>query len=154
MVQHPTDSRLPAMERVLNVSIGGRHRLYPLRIVERQPVINDELTGQPLVVFGKPGMNSPLDQEEIVKSALIPAAAAFSRRLDGQILEFRGAGGRFHDVGTGSEWNLFGHAIAGSWKGRRLDPLGGGVHFAFAWLAFNPDSEIYASHNPGVANAR
>ena len=35
-------------------------------------------------------------------------------------------------------------AVAGPLKGKRLPSLDSGVHFAFAWLAFNPDSEIFA----------
>ena len=31
----------------------------------------------------------------------------------------------------------------GPLAGERLRALPGGVHFAFAWLAFNPDSQIY-----------
>jgi hypothetical protein len=31
--------------------------------------------------------------------------------------------------------------------GERLEPLRGGVHFAFAWLAFHPDSKIYATEH-------
>lgn len=50
--------------------------------------------------------------------------------------------GRRVDQQTGSEWNLMGEAIAGPLKGKRLPAIDSGVHFAFAWLAFNPDSEI------------
>lgn len=46
------------------------------------------------------------------------------------------------DTRTGSEWNVLGEAVSGPLKGKRLAPLDSGVHFAFAWLAFNPDSEI------------
>ncbi|MBM3341655.1 MAG: DUF3179 domain-containing protein [Betaproteobacteria bacterium] len=33
--------------------------------------------------------------------------------------------------------------IDGPLKGTRLTPVDGGVHFAFAWLAFHPRSEMY-----------
>ncbi|MGH8691617.1 MAG: DUF3179 domain-containing (seleno)protein [Burkholderiales bacterium] len=46
------------------------------------------------------------------------------------------------DVQTGSEWNVLGEAAAGPLKGKRLPAMDSGVHFAFAWLAFNPQSEI------------
>jgi len=46
------------------------------------------------------------------------------------------------DTAAGSEWNLLGESVAGPLKGRRLPQLDSGVHFAFAWLAFNPASEI------------
>ena len=52
-------------------------------------------------------------------------------------------GDRIVDRETGSGWDLLGRAVSGPLKGERLPPAEGGVHFAFAWLAFNPESEIY-----------
>jgi hypothetical protein len=136
------DPRLPPMERVLSVSAGGKHRLYPLSALERHPVANRELGGVPYVVFSRPGMASPLDRAEIAEGRAIAAATAFARRLDGRLLEFSARDGRFMDAATGSEWNILGEAVAGPLKGRRLAAMDSGVHFAFAWLAFNPESEI------------
>ncbi|TMK79458.1 MAG: DUF3179 domain-containing protein [Actinobacteria bacterium] len=75
----------------------------------------------------------------------IAAATAFQRRLEGRVLEFELRDGRYIDAQTGSEWNLLGEALNGPLKGRRLAQLESGVHFAFAWLAFNPQSEIVRS---------
>ena len=58
-------------------------------------------------------------------------------------LHFEAAEGRIVDRETGSTWNLFGTATRGPLEGMRLDTVESGVHFAFAWLAFNPDSEIW-----------
>ena len=139
------DKRLPPMERVLSVSAGGKHRIYPLTLLEKHGVSNRELGGVPYVVFAKGGMASPLDRALIHEGRPIPAATAFDRRLDGRVLEFVLREGRFVDGATGSEWNLLGEAVAGPLKGRRLEQLESGVHFAFAWLAFNPQSEIVRS---------
>jgi hypothetical protein len=136
------DERLPPMERVLSVSAGGKHRLYPLSLLERHPVANRDFAGLPYVVFAKPGMASPLDSQRIEEGRAIAAATAYERRLDGRVLEFARRGGKYVDTATGSEWNLLGEAVAGPLKGKRLPSLDSGVHFAFAWLAFNPDSEI------------
>lgn len=68
---------------------------------------------------------------------------AIARALGGRTLTFSAREGRLLDAQTGSEWNLFGEAVAGPLKGQRLTPLPGGVHFAFAWLAFRPESEVY-----------
>jgi hypothetical protein len=136
------DPRLPPMERVLSVSAGGRHRLYPLSLLEKHPVANRSLAGLDYVIFAKPGMASPLDRRDIAQGRPIPAATAFERRLEGRLLEFAHRDGRFVDVHSGSEWNILGEAVAGPLKGKRLAPLDSGVHFAFAWLAFNPESEI------------
>jgi len=136
------DHRLPPMERVLSVSAGGKHRLYPLSLLEKHAVSNGELAGMPYVVFSKGGMASPLDSERMENGRPIPAATAFDRRLESRVLEFAPRDGRYVDTATGSEWNILGEALAGPLKGRRLSSIESGVHFAFAWLAFNPDSEI------------
>jgi hypothetical protein len=131
------------MERVLSVSAGGMHRIYPLSLLEKHPVVSAELGGVPYVVFAKPGMNSPLDTGSIRDGRPIPAAAAFDRRLADRVLAFTFEGGRIVDRSTGTGWNILGEASAGPLKGERLAPMAeSGVHFAFAWLAFNPDSEI------------
>jgi len=136
------DSRLPPMERVLSVSAGGRHRLYPLSLLEKHPVANRTLARLPYVVFSKAGMASPLDHRNIAEGRLIAAATAFERRVDDRVLEFQLRDGAFVDTTTGSRWNILGEAVAGPLKGRRLAAVDSGVHFAFAWLAFNPESEI------------
>jgi Protein of unknown function (DUF3179) len=105
-------------------------------------VSNRELAGTPYVVFAKPGLASPLDQHDTATGRAIPAATAFGRRLDGRVLEFTLKDGRYVDRETGSQWNVLGEAIDGPLKGKRLPALDSGVHFAFAWLAFNPASEI------------
>lgn len=137
------DQRLPPMERVLSVTIGGKQRIYPFSALAVQPVINDEMAGAPIAVLSRGGMASPLDSERIDRGRRIPAAGAFSPRLDGRVLRFARRDGRIVDLETASEWSLLGEAVAGPLKGRRLAPLEGGVHFAFAWLAFNPDSDIW-----------
>jgi hypothetical protein len=142
LLQSSPDPRLPPMERVLSLSAGGGHRLYPLSMLERHPVANRELGGVPYVVFARVGMASPLDARETADGRPIAAATAFERRLDERVLEFEAREGRFFDRGTGSEWNILGEAIAGPLAGRRLASMDSGVHFAFAWLAFNPGSEI------------
>jgi hypothetical protein len=82
------DDRLPPMERVLSVSAGGKHRLYPLSLLERVAVLNQEFPGLPYVVFAKSGIASPLDRERIEEGRPIAAATAFERRLEGRVLEF------------------------------------------------------------------
>jgi len=137
------DARLPPMERVVSISAGGVHRVYPFSVLAGTPVINDTLGGAPVVVLSRAGTLSVLDQSEIKASRRIPSANAFSRRLGAQTLEFELRGKRVVDRNTGSEWDLLGRAVAGPLKGSRLTPAVGGIHFAFAWLVFNPKTEIY-----------
>lgn len=141
----PVDRRLPPMERVLGVIRDGKVRVYPLSVVSAFPVINDEIGQEPIAVFSREGVLSVLDAEIIRESREIATAAAYSRRVSDRILSFERRDNRIVDRETGSEWDLFGRAIAGPLKGTRLKSLDSGVHFAFAWLAFNPASEIYGA---------
>jgi len=116
----------------------------PFAALAAAPVINDEVGGEPIAVLSQEGMLSALDAEIIRDSRRVPAAAAYSRRQNGRVLSFERRDGRIVDRETGSEWDIFGRAVAGPSKGSRLKPVDSGVHFAFAWLAFNPATDIYA----------
>ena len=143
LLQGSPDPRLPAMARVLGVEQGDAVRVYPLSRLEERPVINDEVGGKPIVVLGRKGMLSALDTERIAESREVAAAAAYSRRHAGRVLTFERKGGKVVDRQTGSEWDLFGRAVAGPLTGTELEAADGGVHFAFAWLAFHPETEVY-----------
>ena len=147
LFKDPVDTRLPPMEYVLNISIDGVHRLYPFSSFEQSPVINDQVNGKPVVVFSRNGTYSALDGESIAGSRQMASATAFSRQAGERVLNFLLRDGRIVDDETGSSWNILGQAIDGPLTGHTLDSTPSGVHFAFAWLAFNPDSEIYA-HQP------
>ena len=140
----PLDPRLPAMERVLNVTVGSGHVLYPFSVLAAVPVVNDVANGVPVVVMSREGTLSVLDRTAIADSRAVLSATAFGRTVGGRVLEFeQREDGRIVDRETGSTWNLLGTAVAGALAGTRLPAVESGVHFAFAWLAFNPDSRIY-----------
>ena len=142
------DPRLPAMERVLHVPAGGSERIYPFGAFSDEPIINDEVGGEPVVVVSREGTLSVLDKSSIASSRRIPSAVAYSRRLGDRVLEFETRDGRIADTATGSIWNLFGEAVEGALAGSRLEPLSQGEHFAFAWLAFHPDADVYRGPAP------
>ncbi len=144
LLSDPADPRLPAMERVINVSVGNRHRVYPFTVFEMEPVINDKINGIPVVIFSKDDTVSPLDGRKIANSRIIPSATAFRRQVDNQTLTFERHNGAFYDRETGSKWNIFGQAVEGELAGTQLGDIENGQHFAFAWLVFHPDSEIYS----------
>jgi hypothetical protein len=150
----PVDPRLPAMERVLGVTADGIVRVYPFATLSAIRIVNDQVGSAPIAVFTVAGMLSALDAEVIRDSRRIPAAAAYSRRSGDRILTFELRGERIFDRETGSEWDIFGRAIAGALKGERLGAVDSGVHFAFAWLAFNPGSEIYSVERAQDRNGR
>ncbi len=149
-----TDPRLPPMERVLNVNINGNYKLYTYQTISKNPVINDSFNDTAIVVFSKSGYASPLDKQEIIQSKTVPVAAAFNRYLNNMTLTFTFKDQHFVDDQTGSQWNIFGHAIHGKLKGAQLQRVDIGSHFAFASLAFRPNAKIYNSTFPSQKNNR
>ncbi|HBA35679.1 MAG TPA: hypothetical protein DCZ12_16250, partial [Gammaproteobacteria bacterium] len=63
--------------------------------------------------------------------------------VKGQSLHFEWRNGKVVDGETGSYWNALGQAVSGPLKGAQLKKVDAGVHFAFAWLAFDAGAEVY-----------
>ncbi|KAA3624067.1 MAG: DUF3179 domain-containing protein [Proteobacteria bacterium] len=143
LLQGEADPSLPAMERVLGVHSGDAVTLYPHSTLSRHPVVNDVVGDHPIVVTALDKARSALDAERLAESRTTLAARAFRRTVDGRVLTFRSTDGVLIDEQTRSRWNIFGEAVSGELEGARLTLLEGGSHFAFAWLAFRPDSTIY-----------
>ena len=141
-----TDSRLPPMERVLAVRVGERFRAYPFGEFREPTVLNEKFAGRPIAVFAAGEALSALDKRSIKASRRVPSLNAFDRQLSDKVLEFEMRDGEIFDVQTGSQWNSLGTAMSGPLEGQRLDPMPGGIHFAFAWLAFRPDTSLYGQY--------
>lgn len=137
------DSRLRPMERVLAIEYQGKSKVYPLSILNQWPLLKDTVADKPVIIFNKKGMLSVLDKEWIDESEKLPAVVAYERYLNGEILEFKVQDNIIIDTNTGSYWDLFGFAYSGPLKGAQLRQADRGVHFAFAWLVFKPQSDIY-----------
>lgn len=137
------DDRLKPMERVLSLRSNDKTMLFDLTSLTDNPVVNSEFEDTAFVIFAFEDMNSALDKEDISSSRLIPSAAVYDATVDGQKLNFEYEGGVVTDSETGSVWNIFGIAEKGKLAGRQLQQLDHGVHFAFAWLAFDPEAEIF-----------
>ena len=145
LLSESADPRLPPMMRVLGISLKNKHKIYPLDHQTSNIVINDSLEGHRIVVFIQEKMLSVLDKQKISESRHIPSAKAYIASVDGKSLDFEVSDGSVRDRQTGSRWNIFGEAIDGNLSGKRLKSIDSGVHFAFAWLAFRPETEIYSA---------
>lgn len=138
-----TDDRLPPMERVLALQQADATLLFGLSTLKEQSVINTEFGGDNVAVFSFEQMNSALDGARISESKLIPSAAIYRSTIDDKKLNFSLKDGFAVDDETGSVWNIFGVAESGPLQGKKLEQLDHGVHFAFAWFAFDPQAEVY-----------
>jgi Protein of unknown function (DUF3179) len=139
-----TDDRLPPKERVVAIFTEEETVVVPFSRLAREPVVETEAGGRPVVVFYKRGVVSPLDAPVIDASRDVGTAAAFDARLAGQRLSFERRGDGFVDRETGSRWDIAGRAVAGELAGERLRPIRHDQQFWFALAAFLPDARIEA----------
>jgi thiol-disulfide isomerase/thioredoxin len=142
------DPRLGATERVLGLTVGGRHLAVPYgRLAARAhagvSTVDLDLAAAPLLVIWRAGTTSALDRESIAGSRDVGAAAAFSRRLGGRVLTFTTTAGQVRDQQTGSVWDQFGRVTAGPLAGSRLTPAEATDSFWFDWAAFHPDTAVW-----------
>jgi hypothetical protein len=130
-----TDNRLNTKEFVVGVALDDVARAYPFSQLNDQPVVNDELNGQPLLVVFDAGSAT---------------GVVFRRDVDGRILTFEleTAGGlensQLTDQETGTIWSAFtGEALQGPLAGKRLERVKSTSSFWFGWKDFYPDTEVY-----------
>ncbi|MBO9319409.1 MAG: DUF3179 domain-containing protein [Chloroflexus sp.] len=138
-----TPSTLPALARVLTVEHNGDAVAYPYDTLASVGLIHDQVGGMPVVVIWRSGAASPLDSTQIADGRDVGMAVAYRRELDGRPLQFVMVGDHLIDRETGSRWDFFGRAFAGSLTGAALTPVPAINHFWFSWAAFRPDTRIY-----------
>jgi hypothetical protein len=125
------DERLPPNELVLGVSGSRLAKAYPIRdLSERGAILHDDLAGEPIVVFSRPGTIFAL---------------AYSPSLDDRLLTFEVEGGIIRDRETGSAWSVMGTAEAGPLTGRQLTFVRSYVEEWYTWAAAHPGTSILES---------
>ena len=143
MYRGETDSRLTPMEKVVTVSVVDSDKAYPYSVTKERRVINDKIAEVPIVVFHDDGAVSALDKKLIGASRKVGSTGVFDRRIDGQQLVFHYKNGSFYDEQTKSVWDITGRAVQGPLRGKELTRIVHGDYFAFAWLVFKPETEIF-----------
>lgn len=133
LVRKRIDDRLPAMSFVFGVEINGDYCAYPVELMKKTPVVNDQVGGEDIAVF---------------YDATHDIGQAFLRTVKDQSLSFEKAEAagslQVRDQQTGSIWNVSGLATAGPLEGHRLTPA---PHwnqlFWFSWAAFKTGTRVY-----------
>ena len=150
----PKDKRLHGKDIVLGLDIEGDIKAYSYPGLIEKPLIEETLGGTPILVL----------QERSSATAV-----AFSRRIDGRTLNFKGknknprrrsvestASGEgeridyepwlIEDKQTGSSWRaITGECIEGELKGSRLKMLPAMTGFWFAWSRFYQDVPLFGA---------
>jgi len=145
-----TPGALPAMARVVTIELNDETVAYPYELLQEIRVANDTVGGEPVAVLWAPGTASALDDFTVAGGANVGAAATYSRKLDGEILNFAESGEDIVDEETGSVWNVLGQAVSGPRVGSQLEPVVSINHFWFSWAAFRPETRIFSPEVSGT----
>lgn len=137
------NGRLPPMEKVIGVKLNEQQKAYPYSITQEKRVINDTIGDTPLLITHTDGATSAMDAARIAESKESGSTSVFKRILDDKELSFTLKGDKIVDEQSGSVWTVTGKAVEGDHKGKQLETVTYGDYFAFAWLVFWPDTEIY-----------
>ncbi len=141
------DPRLPAVERVSAFDLGSGAVAYSFPFLAENPVVNDVIAEQPIVIFFDNETESAFrSREQSGNFSVVGSTTAYLREVDGRVLTFSaGEGGVIRDDQTGSTWSRFGMATGGEFEGTELFPVIHGDHFWFAWASFKPDTKLVQS---------
>ena len=120
--------RLPAKSWVFTQLVNGRPKAYPLRLIEKERVINDTLAGETLVVIFDEGGHG---------------ARAYERGKHRFKSVSTGATAAIEDEG-GRKWQVVEDALI-SPDGEKLARLPGHMAFWFGWFSFYPQTEVYGN---------
>ena len=140
------DPRLPAVERVAALELGGDAWAVSFTTLAEERVVSASVGGEDIVVFWTPGTASALDAGSVRSGRDVGTAGIFSPETpDGEKLTFSAnADGVITDEGTGSAWNIFGQATSGPLEGTQLTPVPGRIgQLWFSWAVYRPDTVVY-----------
>ena len=132
------DDTLPALSRVVGVTVNDQYRAYSFDDLAALRVINDTLDEVPIaVMWGAAHTADALDSTVIPNGRPIGTGVAFVAVSPQGPLTFVSAGeDTFEDRETKSTWNLLGQATDGPLAGTRLEFAPHRNEFWFAWHAF------------------
>ena len=131
------------MERIVDIQDEGKYKVYPFTLVANEGVINDMFESKHVVLFYNSGTVSNMDENDISQSKDVGSVTVFQPFIDGNLLTFSKKNDVFIDDQTKSIWDITGKCIKGKFKGKQLWIEPHSNHFAFAWLAFYPETIIY-----------
>ena len=128
--QTTIDDRLYVKEFVVGIEKDGAAVAYPFGILNQDPIVNDEVGDQPVLV---------------VFNANSGTGIVFDRQVGGQTLTFSLAEGlTITDAETGTLWDgLTGLALDGPLAGETLTRLKSTASFWFGWKDWYPDTRVY-----------
>ena len=136
------DDRLPAKTRVVGLGEGAAAVAVVTSELQDDGVREVTVDSSPVVLLALPGLASALDTAEVADGRDVGVTGAFSPVVNGQRVTFRRVEAGFVDDQTGSAWSVLGRATSGPLAGTQLDRVRHVDTFWFAWVLFQPDTDL------------
>jgi hypothetical protein len=138
-----TDPRLPPKWRVVGVQKGRSAVAFPAPEARtRTAVATARLKGTPLVAFFKRGSAEPSTAERLEQGRRGWSGTVYRGTLGGRRLSFRSRKRWFIETSTNSRFDLFGTAVSGPLKGKKLKRVRQVTAFWFSWVDSYPKTKV------------
>jgi len=133
-LQHELDERLPMKSLVLGLVADNQARAYPVDVIERQKVFNDQLGDSSVAILCVDDYMQVFDSCIDRDNTLTFAA---SDQAD-----------RFLDAESGSEWSATGACVSGPYEGTQPSAIPPYNKICwYVWSDYFPGSEIFGNEN-------
>jgi hypothetical protein len=128
----PRDDDLRSKEYVIGVRLAGQARAYPFSVLNREPVVNDQIEDIPIVVFfDKATASGTVFSRELIEGTILTFETTDNPRL-------------VVDAANRSEWDILsGEAINGPLAGTKLEPVPITYAFWFGWADYHVGGTVY-----------
>jgi hypothetical protein len=137
---------LKSRDLVLGITLSGESRAYEVTRVLEEMLVEDRLSGEPLLLVVGPDRKSI----RVFRASLNAGEAApeFYRKSDvprrqNAITPADAHAPLFMDAESGSEWNFDGCAVNGKSSGRCLTAVSAVKDYWFDWRNYHPDTTIF-----------
>ena len=127
------DTRLDTKEEVLGLSIGEEHKAFPVKVLQRERVVNDVLGDTGVVVVGSAISSSARAYASEGVQFTLPGGGATTDALPMSLTD-----------ASGVTWKITEEALVNTGDpSRTLARLPSQLSFWFGWFAFHPDTKVY-----------
>jgi len=135
----PADARLPALDQVIGITVGGTSRAYPIAALEKAGgLIADRIGDERVQVLWLREEGAGAAYSRAVEDSSPPQEATLS-------VDRARPAAPFIDRETGSRWGIEGRALEGPQKGKTLRWLPSLRCRWFAWAADYPHTGVYSA---------
>ncbi len=127
------DARLDTKDEVLGLSVDQVHKAYPVALLQRERVVNDEVGGEEVVIVASSSSMDARVYSRQGRTFGAPDRSSVAAGLPEVVVD-----------STGVEWRVTEEALVSAEDATQTLPrVPSHLSFWFGWFAFHPDTLVY-----------